>query len=331
MAILPTSRGSHVLLLYANQLINRDGVREGITVTSDSDDPSGLMDAENLLTEWKSDAWRSGSVATRAGAGTPEIVVTHALPSVQSFDFVGMDWSNLVDIPWRADLYAGDPDAAGVLQDTTDWCEPIVQSIAGDFPAGKVPSKLKPTDERIALMASLFRLKTFQTFAAPVTGVDHVRWRFDCTGATGNGAVDYIQASLFYGGLMFRPIVNYSLGTSITPVFRSKSRRSAGNAKVGLRRRLSRSFELDLEYLTDEESEELVTEWLQHEGEFARVFAWREPADAKRHLFYGFQGAFTGCAETFEGVAINWKGGVAEGSPVPLAKSIAGIRIEETE
>lgn len=329
MPLLPTARGKKtMLLMYANHLVNRGGVRSGVTVTADSEDAGGSMGASYLLTEWKADAWRSGSVATRSGAGTPEILITFALPTARTMDFVAIEWSNL-RLPWRADLYAGDPDAAGVLVDTTDWTEPIVVAEAGDFPASQVPSALGPDAERVAELAALFRLKTFQTLATPATGVDHVRFRIDCTSGA-NGAVDYVQASLFYAGLRFHPFVNMDLGNAISPVSRSRINRTAGGAKAGISRPLHRRADLALSYLTEEEALELATDWMEREGEFARVFFWREPANDKRHLFYGFHGAYTGTGETFEGVTIDNLHAIAEGSTAPVTKAIKGIRIEET-
>lgn len=323
MATLPTIGSNNALaLLYRNYLVGR----KGTTVTADSEDAGGEMGASNLLTGFKADAWRSGSVATRSVAGTPEIIIDHALSTARDFDFVALEWTNL-QLDWRADLYLGDPAAAGVLQGTTGWMEPIVVSEAGDFPVGAAPSRLGPDAERIAELAADFRLRTFATLDPVVTGVDYVRWRIDCTPGA-NGSVDYVQASLMYGGVLFRPAVNFSLGSTIAPVFRSPSRRSAGDAKNGIRRRIGREVDLELGALPDDQANELATEWLEREGEFARVFVWREPEDAARRFFYDQQGAFTGTPESFDGVAIDFRGGWANG--VQIAKAVKGIKIRET-
>lgn len=326
MAILPAARDYRFLLLYRNILLGRHGA----TVTADSEDPAGNTPASKLLTEWKVDAWRSGSVATRSGAGTPEFRIKHVLAGAETIDFVALEWSNL-QLPWRADLYAGDPDAAGTLLDSTDWTEPIVQSAAGDFaeyPGGVAPGKLQPTAAHLAELAADFRLKTFQTFAAPVAGVDHVVFRIDCT-AGANGTVDYVQMSLPYAGLAWRPTFNPVFGPAIEPVFRSLARSSASGAYGGLGRRLHKACTISLELLSDDEVSELTTDWLEREGEFARVFCWREPGEDKRRFFYDFQGAFTGIGKAFSGIGIEKPESATGG--IVVAKTIEGIRIEETE
>src|SRR5262245_51324779 len=279
-AVLPLAKSPNVLLQFQNVLLGR----RGAIVEASSEAAGGNMDVENLLTENRCDYWRGGSVATASAGTPPEISVTFARAAC-AVDFIAYNWSNNL-LPWKYELYNGDPEGTGDLLAETDWISPIVQGEPADFPYETFPWTLRPSDERLLEMVAEMRLSSFWELKEPVYGVTHVRVIFDCREGA-NGDVDYIQTSLFFGGLAWSPHFNFQLGAGLSPVIRSEIRRTASRAKMGLRRTPGSEVTIALDHLSDEEAlATLFAEWVRREGEFARVFISLENAPGKRRFFY---------------------------------------------
>lgn len=322
-AALPLVRRRRLALLFENHLIGRWGA----TVTADSEDAAGKMPATNLLTENKHEPWRSGSVATRAAQPTPTIVVTFALPQPRAFDWISYAWSNNL-LRWQGHFYAGDPGAGGELRGSSEWTAPVVRSDAADFELEDFPWALGPTDERLLELAADRRLNSFAHLTETLYGIDHVQLEFDAAEGS-NGDDDFVQAALMFGGRLFQPAINVSLGAGINRVDRSEVRRSVSGAQGGVRRARHSEVELDLEQLTDDEGlTALFTEWLDRRGPFARVFVILETEPDKRRLHYD-GGAFVGTVESFDAVGMDEEPGYMAG--VFVTKNVNGVKIQETD
>ncbi len=320
---LPQAQKDNVLIVFDNRLIQR----KNTSVSADSEAPEGNMNAVNLLSENRSDFWRSDSVLTASQQPTPEISITYAMSSPRAVDWLSYHWSN-IHVPWRADLYRGDPAASGVLLHTTGWMHPIVKSEGTDFLYDTFPWRLGPTTEWIQQMAVEMRLQSFAHLSERVYGVDHVVWRFDVTDGQ-NGGRDFLQASLFFAGVAFQPHVNMSLGVTLVPVDRSVKRRTAGGAATGITRPTDSELVFVLDHLTDDEGmSQLFTDWVRREGALARVFVYKEPSAEKRIHFYD-GGAFVGTLESFDALAIDEQPG--EIADIFATKNVKGIKIQGTE
>ncbi len=313
-----------VVLVFDNRLI----ARAGASVSADSEAPEGGMVAANLLTEFSYDKWRSDSVAARSLEPTPQIAVTWPLifGGVTSIDWVSYHWSNIL-VPWRADLYHGDPAATGILLATTDWVNPVVRSEWEDFDYDDFPWILGPSDKRLAKMAAERRLASFYAFAEAVHNVDHVVFRFDVAEGT-NGNDDFIQVALMLAGRMFQPAINMNRGTEIAPIDLSISRRTAAGVDTGVDREVQSELAFDLEQLTASEAQTvLFTDWVREQPKSARVFVYQEPPPEDRLRFYD-GGAFVGVREAFSGVSVDEEPG--QMGDILVAKSTNGIKIRET-
>lgn len=320
---LPLARKDQVLTVFDNRLL----ARKSATVTADSESPEGNFPGAKLLSENRSDYWRSDSVFTRSQQPTPEVSLKFTLGSSRDVDWVSYHWSNN-NLPWRADFYMGDPDGPSTLLGTTDWMHPIVKSTLLDFAYDDFPWFLGPTDERISEMAVEMRLQSFAHLPSVLYGVDHIVIRFDVAEGENLGR-DFIQVGLMFAGRAFQPTFNMSLGAALGPKDRSIKKRTAGGAAVGITRPTDAELSFVLDNLTDEEGlTQLFTNWVRREGSLARVFVYMEPASEKRLFFYD-GGAFVGTLETFDTLAIDEEPGEMGG--VFVAKNAKGIKIQETE
>ena len=306
------------VLVFDNRLI----ARAGASVSADSEAVEGDLAAGNLLTEYSDDPGRSDTIAG------PEIAVTYPLTlgGVTSIDWVSHHFSNIL-VPWRADLYHGDPAGGGELLATSDWVNPVVKSEWEDFDFDDFPWILGPSDQRLARMAAERRLSSFYAFAETVFNVDHVLRRFDVQGG-GNGNDDFIQAALMFGGRMFQPSINMVNGTEIAPIDLSISRRNAAGADTGVDREIQSELALDLEQLTASEAQTvLFTDWVRTQPKSARIFVYQEPAPEDRLRFYD-GGAFVGVREAFSGVSVDEEPG--QMGDIFGAKATKGIKIRQT-
>ena len=216
----------------------------------------------------------------------------------------------------------------GELRATTGWVSPVVASEPGDFYFDDFSFAMRPSEERLLELSSDMRMSSFYQLATPVYGIDHVRFRFDVADGI-NGVADFIQIGLCFGGVLFQPFHNMSLGASIIPVDRSIKKRTATGASVGLQRPVGSEISIALPWLSDDEAvQQIYLEWLKREGSFARAFVSKENAPKKRRLFYD-GGAFIGCLESIDAVEIDSHEGDVGG--LVVAKSVKGIRIQETE
>lgn len=216
----------------------------------------------------------------------------------------------------------------GELRATTGWVSPVVASEPADFLPDDFPFAMCPSEERLLELAADMRMASFYQLAAPVYGITHVRFRFDVADGV-NGIRDFLQIGLCFGGVLFQPFHNMSLGASIIPVDRSIKRRTATGASVGLQRAINSEISIALPWLSDDEAvQQIYLEWLKREGSFARAFVSKENAPKKRRLFYD-GGAFVGVLESIDAVEIDSHEGDAGG--LVVAKSVKGIRIQETE
>lgn len=325
LPVVPSLGGANpypLILVYDNRLISRAGTN----AFADSEAVEGNMDAVNLGSEYSFDRWRSDSVLTRSLQTTPEIRVKFVLGSFAVVDWVSYDWSNIL-VPWRADLYRGDPDSGGVLLDTTDWTHPVVKSEDSDFEYDDFPWILAPSDARLHGMAVNRQLSSFAMWSTPVYSVDHVLWRFDVTDGI-NGVVDFLQVALMFAGLTFQPFINAALGASLAPVDLSISRRTAAGVDTGIDRATLSEISFSLDQLTAHEAQtRLFTEWVREQPKSARIFVYKEPAPEDRLRYYD-GGAFVGTRENFDGIAVDEEPGAMGG--VWVSKAASGIKIQET-
>lgn len=321
--ILPAVQNPGVILIvFDNRLLGR----KGATVLVDSQAPVGNMVADNLLSENRHAFWQSDSVLTRSMAPTPEMRIIFPLGSSRTLNWVSHYWDNIL-LPWRADLYLGDPDAGGTLLHTTDWMHPVVHSSTEDFEYDDFPWMLQPTDERLLEMAADFRMQSFAHFA-PVSGVDHVLFRIDCEDGV-NGVSDVIQVSNFTAATAFQPFFQVDLGVRGKPKDRSLRKRTAGGMETGISRRIGVELQFSLPNLTDTEGLlTIFTDWLRREPSLARVFVYLETELEKRlHFYDGF--AFVGTLTQMDGIGVDEQPG--EMGEILASKAAKTIKIEETE
>jgi hypothetical protein len=319
-AALPLIRRDGMAVLFANRLV---GI-EGATVSADSEASGGNMTPDNLLSEMRADYYRSGSVATRAGEATPEIAITWTLGRARGIDFFAYAWSNNL-LRWQVELYAGDPEASGVLQAASGWMSPIVRSEVGDLPAGIGPWGLGPSNEKILLLADTMMLSSFVHWSTVYYGITHIRMRIDVSEGS-NGPVDYVQISLPFAGELLIPRLPPSLGSSLEPVTTTVRKTTAGGSEVGLWRQNTRQLSLPLNHLTDDEALQVFTDWVSNRGELARVFVCPDNAAAKRRFYY--DQAFV--ATIGESPVASWEQPEGEMDGVTVARAMKTFKIKET-
>jgi hypothetical protein len=322
LGALPRVHNERSILVFDNRLLGR----KQATVSADSVAEEGNFGASNLLSEFRSDAYRSGSVSERSAEVTPEIRVTFTLGSPRDVDWLSYDWSNVM-VPWRADLYRGNPASAGTLAANTGWMNPVVKAEASDFDHGTFPWSLGPSEERVRELCATMRMKSFCHLSSPVYGVTHVRFRFDVSDGA-NGLVDFLQVGLMYAARAFQPRINPSTGAKLVPVNRASVKRTASGAVTGLNRRPGQEVQFSLDHLTDDEGyRKMFMEMGEREGPLGRVFVYFETAnDLRQHFYHG--GAFTGTAETFDALSFEEPG---ELDDVVVSKQVTGMKIQETE
>lgn len=323
---VPTLGGANpypVIIVYDNRLIGRAST----TVSADSTAVEGNMVAANLLTEYSFDYWRSDSVLTRSQQPTPEVAVTYSLTESAIVNWLSYHWSNIL-VPWRADLYRGDPAAGGVLLHTTDWMHPVVKSEVEDFGSyDEFPWILGPSNRRITGMALDRQMMSFAMLDSPVYSVDHILWRFDVAEGV-NGTEDFLQVGLMFAGLAFQPQINMSTGCQLSPIDLSISRRTAANVETGIDRATDVELTFALDYLTAHEAQTvLFQQWVRDQPKSARIFVYKEPAPEDRLRFYD-GGAFIGTRETFDAVTVEEEPG--EMGDVYVSKTVKGITIRQT-
>lgn len=315
-------RGAHgfdptLTIVYDDVLLGRKGT--SVIVSSEAEE--GDFGASNLLTEELGDWYRSGSVAGISVLPTPEITLDFVLSEPRYIDWVSLHSQN-IRLPWRADLYVG-----GSLAATTGWTNPIVKSEPSDHGYLDFPWVLGSMERRLADLAFRNRLQTFYHFEEPWI-VDRVVVRVDCSEGV-NGSVDWVQIGFPVAGRVFQTHHGPSLGSRQGHESNSIVGFGASGAKRGIKRPINTTFSFVLDNLTDDESlRGYFSEWLDDEGELARVVVYSDGAPAARRFFYDGL-CFVGCLDKAGEVAVDRHPG--ETGDIFATKNVTRVTVRQTE
>lgn len=271
-----TTTTGHELLVHFENILSDDA--GAVAFATSTADPSGVVGGEYgasyLLTEDLDTAWRSG---TLDDDDQETIEIDFTLEEAADVDWFSMHRHN-VRVPFRVTLFDG---VTSLVQSA--WIDPVVKVGEGDT-LGTFDVASGPTERRVEILASLFRLESVVDFGQTYSGVDRVNVTFDVT-AQINGDKDYLQAAHMRAGVAFRPSVNMSLGWGVGVVDRSTFRRTEGGSKRGRRKTTARNFTFTLGALErDEAFRQVLTGWLREQGAAGLAFFWPEPEE--RQSFY---------------------------------------------
>lgn len=288
----------------------------GCTVSASSEQATGSLGVENLLSPALDTAWRSGG--WQVARPTSSIIsVIFALGQPRVVDWVSLHRHN-VRVPWRVSYHRGSPGSSPAVYQS-GWHDPIVRASLSDFTYRDLRYTLGPETDDLELWESQFRLDSFIRAPTPFYGIRYVRIEFDIAEATDFlQSTDYLHVGKALIARSFQPRINVLLDWEMGYEDRSEVHRVESGALLGRRRQGGRTLALVLGYLDhDEAFERLLTGYIRKHGKLGRVFVWVEPT--QRRYFY--DQAMTATATTLPKIAmanLNW----------PAAK---GWQLEETE
>ncbi len=276
-----TVQRSEALFLLENHALGINGT----TVTATSEQPTGSLIVENLLSPALDTAYRSGSLAALNAINIKEITVRFRFGRGRSVSAAVLGASN-VRVPWKIKLYRFDP-VSSPAEFESAFTDPIIRGRMDEFDWLEMPWDLGPDTDDLTLWTDSFRLRSIIVADRTYHGTQWVDLVFNIDDANQGLRFqgDFIQFGTALLAQALQPEINMLLDWELGVEDFSEIRRVESAALRGRHRAKLTTFAFTLGFLGKQSSvrgreegfRKIFSGWMKKQGLLGPLFVWPEP------------------------------------------------------
>ncbi len=268
-----TVTGTQALFLLENHAL---GVN-GSTVTATSEQTTGSLTVDNLLSPDLDTAFRSGSLAALNDVGITEIIVRFNLGTGRTVRTVATGASN-VRVPWRTKFYNSDPTSSPAEFESA-LTDSIVRGRMDEFTWLEMPWDLGPRHDDLELWTETFRLRSIIVADRDYFDIQYVDLVFSVTDENQNLRFqgDFLQFGTAIVSDSLQTRINIVLGWGLGVNDLSETHRVEGGGMHGRHRAKLTTLGFTFGFLERDEAYRKIFRNMKTQGELGRLFVWVEP------------------------------------------------------